>query len=123
MVGGKELAPIMKKFKVHGINFIFKSGGGKSTGGKDGWWAKTDIVLPVKGAKSSVSVEMKEDPVEKTVQQVSESDEGAQRIGEPADYMAAVLPVTEMSPLGFSASANKGSVIERIIQTGERVVA
>lgn len=54
VVGGKDLAPIMKKFKAHGIYFIFKTGGGKATGGKDGWWAKTDVVLPAPGTKSAV---------------------------------------------------------------------
>ena len=46
IVGGKNLTPIMKSFKKLGIHFSFKAGGGKATGKKDGWWAKTDIDIP-----------------------------------------------------------------------------
>ena len=55
IVGGKNLSPIMNEFKGLGVHFIFKAGGGKATGGKDGWWAKTDIVLPDLNKKPSIS--------------------------------------------------------------------
>ena len=54
VIGGKNLSPIMKEFKDQGINFIFKAGGGKATGGKDGWWAKTDVQLPTPGTNNTV---------------------------------------------------------------------
>ncbi len=57
IVGGKNLSPIMKEFNELGVRFIFKAGGGKATGGKDGWWAKTDIDLPDLNKKSSVPAE------------------------------------------------------------------
>jgi hypothetical protein len=46
IIGGKTLEPIMKEFESLGICFAYKAGGGRATGGKDGWWAKTDVVLP-----------------------------------------------------------------------------
>ncbi len=53
VIGGQNLAPIMKQFSAQGIHFNFKAGGGKATDGKDGWWAKTDVVLPVAGEKKN----------------------------------------------------------------------
>ena len=46
VIGDKCLSPIMQSFKDIGVHFIFKAGGGKATNGRDGWWARTDIVLP-----------------------------------------------------------------------------
>lgn len=54
VIGGKDLSQVMKAFKENGIYFVFKAGGGKATGGRDGWWAKTDIVLPAGNTGSTV---------------------------------------------------------------------
>lgn len=46
IIGGKDLSSIMKEFQEAGVHFVFKAGGGKATGGKDGWWSKNSIILP-----------------------------------------------------------------------------
>ena len=40
IVGGKELAEIVKECRGLGVKFIYKEDGGKATKGKPGWWAK-----------------------------------------------------------------------------------
>ena len=55
MLGGKALAPIMKEFGKLGVHFAFKEGGGKATGGQDGWWAKTDIRLTENNEEKSTA--------------------------------------------------------------------
>lgn len=55
IIGGKNLSPIIKEFKALGIHFSFKAGGGKATGGKDGWWSKTDVILPTPDKKSKTA--------------------------------------------------------------------
>ena len=40
ITGGKELKNIVEKCKKFGLHFEFKRGGGKATGGCDGWWTK-----------------------------------------------------------------------------------
>lgn len=40
VIGGRELAPIMKKAASMGVSFNFKVGGGRLTKGKDAWWGK-----------------------------------------------------------------------------------
>lgn len=44
---------IIKTISDLGIHFTFKSGGGKATSRKDGWWAKTDVII---GAPSEGNV-------------------------------------------------------------------
>ena len=53
IIGGKNLKPIMQEFKKFGVQFSFKAGGGKATGGRDSWWAKTDLTLPEKPGNDS----------------------------------------------------------------------
>ncbi len=60
IIGGKDLNPIIREFQKLGVHFIFKAGGGKATGGRDGWWARTDIVLPTDSANTEVVEEKKE---------------------------------------------------------------
>lgn len=74
IVGGKNLSPIMNEFKKMGISFIFKAGGGKATGGKDGWWAKTEVILPNLSGKNSISVK----PTEETLAAVNSKIIGAE---------------------------------------------
>ena len=40
IVGGHELDEIVQKAHALGVNFHFKSGGGRASKGKDAWWAK-----------------------------------------------------------------------------------
>lgn len=61
VIGGKELSQIMQDFKERGIHFAFKSGGGKATGGRDGWWAKTDIAIPEARTKDKPAESIQEE--------------------------------------------------------------
>ena len=113
VIGGKNLAPIMKEFKVHGINFIFKAGGGKATGGKDGWWAKTDVQLPVSGAKKTVVkpiVESKPAEVVTTVQSEEKKEAPVVTVApkeEEKDKVVETMPVTEIKHTVAVAESNE----------------
>lgn len=74
IIGGKDLSPIMKELKKAGITFIFKVGGGKATGGKDGWWAKTDVVLPTEKTESPVKQNTVTTVIEKQTEEVVVSE-------------------------------------------------
>ncbi len=139
IVGGKDLAPIMKKFKSHGIFFVFKTGGGKTTGGKDGWWAKTDVVLPATGAKSPVAATPDKSSVEPVVKEsdllknIPEDMDNSENVVDqhsasgqktkttvpeviaPVEYSIADIPVTSVSSAEFAANSNKNSIADRII--------
>lgn len=88
VIGGKELGQIMKAFRDNGIHFVFKAGGGKATGGRDGWWAKTEIILPDVKAIDNTSMPSHEqivaavptqetDSSHKTLREVGQSSAGA----------------------------------------------
>lgn len=62
VVGNRSLRPIMQAFKALGVHFTFKAGGGKATNGRDGWWAKTDLVLPGKDEMETSAVPAKTEP-------------------------------------------------------------
>ncbi len=62
IIGNKSLSPIMQAFKKLGVHFIYKAGGGKATNGRDGWWAKTDIILPKEGEIETPSVLVQVEP-------------------------------------------------------------
>ena len=126
VIGGKELSSIMKKFKSVGIYFMFKAGGGKATGGKDGWWAKTDVILSdktdVEATKTQeeecVKSDLKEaeEIIDTSVNDPIESEATDKNIQEPTEYVAVDLDVTQISPAEFAAVSNKASIGERITQ-------
>lgn len=96
IIGGKELNPIIREFKKLGVHFIFKAGGGKATAGRDGWWARTDTVLPAETADDEViertpeSTLVQETPVttEKEQQSATKEDEFAESKSQEAEQPA-----------------------------------
>ncbi len=91
IVGGKELEQIIDGFGRQGIHFIYKQGGGKATGGRDGWWAKTDVVLPADPNGNDLSREL-----------------------EPVPYVKADIEMTPISSAEFAKTENKTTIAERI---------
>ena len=59
IIGGKDLDPIIQEFRKLGVFFIFKTGGGKATGRRDGWWSVNDIALPTERASAGSAKEKK----------------------------------------------------------------
>ncbi len=127
IVGGKNLQSIMKEFKALGVHFVFKAGGGKATGGKDGWWAKTDIIWPdstVKNISEPVrQEEVKQATEERQNSEVEKSKVGATEIPSlmeaqifaPIEYMDATLPESSLSQQEYAASNNKKEIADRIL--------
>ena len=125
VIGSKDLKPIMQSFREIGIHFVFKAGGGKATKGLDGWWAKTDIVLPAGCGekKPDVSKQESTDNSVKSVnsneqipqeQKASETETTANVIT-PVPYVFAELPEDKMSAADYSASANKAEISKRAL--------
>ena len=148
IIGGKELQPIMNEFKMQGIVFAFKVGGGKATGGKDGWWAKTEIELPAPEkvetsvpcvpvptenqkkqdtpiAEEDVSTNVNDSAeVVETVSDVqTSSDEQKQEAEVSAnvivDYKVAHLEEAFVSPTEFVAAYNKSDLVGKILTVVE----
>lgn len=137
VIGGKNLSPIMKELKAAGISFIFKAGGGKATGGKDGWWAKTDVVLPGKSSKTTPKAPVKEPnglsqtPVVEVVdttapvsQKVADAEPAIPEtpvVSEqlsvtgyaPIDYVVAEVEQIKWSAADFIAAGNKNAIAAR----------
>ncbi len=105
LVGGKELESIVTGFGRQGIHFIYKQGGGRATGGNDGWWAKTDVVLPEIAAQPSSDTAS-----------VSPTERAATPIGEmePIPYVKANIEMTPISSAEFAKPENKAAISERI---------
>lgn len=136
IIGGKELSPIMESFKALGVQFVFKEGGGKATGGRDSWWAKTDIVLPSEEVSSEAEVSEEKTEVEvseektevpaESADELAKEDSGAES-GVPADvnterieivpvpYTFAELPEDKMSAAEYTAASNKAEIGRRAL--------
>ena len=116
IIGGKSLNPIMQSFRECGVHFIFKAGGGKATDGRDGWWAKTDIVLPsghTEAGASDLPEDVGSNSVDSSVAEVTP-------VIEPVPYTVASFPEEKMSSSDYIAAGNKDVIGERalaIVQT------
>ena len=127
IIGGKDLSPIMESFKALGVQFIFKEGGGKATGGRDSWWAKTDIVLPSEEVSSEAEVSEKKtesvaESADEAVNEGSVAETGApagvntERIEiVPVPYTFAELPEDKMSAVEYTAASNKAEIGRRAL--------
>ena len=102
IVGGKDLKNVMQSFKEMGVHFAFKAGGGKATKGKDGWWAKTDIVLP------DISIS---EPIVKTIKE--DMDLSTSII--PVPYVYADLPEDKLTATEYTAADKKAEIGRRAI--------
>ena len=128
VIGGKELAAVLKKFKELGVYFMFKAGGGKATGGKDGWWAKTSIELPALGKKlektglKKPSVSMSDTTTEKNEahadRTVTEDESEKKDDIRPEPTIVEVAPNVEPERKVASASSGKPSELNIVIPDG-----
>lgn len=101
VIGGEDLKPIMQAFKDAGVHFSFKAGGGKATRGQDGWWAKTDLVLPLEHEEDKVS----------DIPEQSETETGD--VICPVPYVFAELPEGKMSAADYAAAENRDEICRR----------
>ncbi len=97
IIGGKDLNPIISEFKKLGVHFVFKKGGGKATGGRDGWWAKTGIVLPTDSESDEKAWEKRKST---SVQTVSAATEKAQRTAETPEQKQVISKPEKADHLG-----------------------
>ena len=128
IIGDKSLTPIMQSFREIGIHFIFKAGGGKATKGRDGWWAKTDITLPI-GSDVKSSVESEKEVAnsanetnrnEKSLpeQKVTNSEATASVIT-PVPYVFAEIPKDKMNTAEYTSAASKAVISKRAVEIVE----
>ncbi len=143
IVGGKNLEPAMKDFKALGVHFVFKAGGGKATGGKDAWWAKTDIQLTDLSEKESEEVgsklvstetepkpqptkneeaeannpesEVKQDENNHGSEKMNVNNSSEQREDIPFEYVEAILPESKMNQQEYADASNKKEIAKRIL--------
>ena len=78
-----------------------KAGGGKATRGQDGWWAKTDLVLPLEHEEDKVS----------DIPEQSEAETGD--VIRPVPYVFAELPEGKMSAADYAAAENRDEICRR----------
>ncbi|MBR0130646.1 MAG: hypothetical protein IJM08_05040, partial [Firmicutes bacterium] len=113
IIGGKDLNPIIREFKKLGVHFIFKAGGGKATGGRDGWWARTDIVLPTDSASAEIVEEKKENvPAEAAPANTAAAQ---QLVAEPKEEPVKAKPEEAAQPAEGESSAATGAAEHPVI--------
>lgn len=117
VVGGNELAAIMKEFKAQGIYFNFKAGGGKATGGMDGWWSKTTIDLSVSEGEAVNDVNTPAEAITQSeaVQVVETSEEEMPRVAqEPVEDETEIISTVSEIEESDDKSSDSQSEMERV---------
>lgn len=109
VIGDKSLTPIMQLFRELGVQFIFKAGGGKATNGRDGWWARTDIVLPTEDGVE-VPFVSKQKETKPSVNDVNSEEESSQEMPvSETEAEGAVFTESEESATGEGAADEENS--------------
>ena len=132
IIGGKELKAVMQSFKEIGVKFTFKAGGGKATKGKDGWWAKTDIVIPdISAPVSKVETKNADEYSEPKVDNGKESETLIENTTEteeifsepvsesttiiPVPYVYADIPEEKLSADEYTAAGKRAEIVRRAL--------
>lgn len=118
VIGGRELAPIMKQFREIGINFSYKQGGGRATENRDGWWTKSAVPSvstpaeikpvipePVSNKPITKPEPVRSMPAEKPAEIITEG---------PQEFIPAELSVTKISLTDLTAKDRKAEILERV---------
>ncbi|MBP3879312.1 MAG: hypothetical protein J6D46_03250, partial [Lachnospiraceae bacterium] len=115
VIGDKSLKPIMQSFADLGVHFTYKAGGGKASNHRDGWWVRTDIVVPTQDEPKAASGERTEKESSEGKAREAESEGGAAAVITPVPYRFADLPVEKLSAAEYTAAANKAEIGRRAI--------